>query len=100
METAYTNIETIYDTPPWEEKEELPKTITLAARTRVNKKTLSTRNPATIVDDVRTKLAKKLMHDLLQSSILKLESVTNPKNGSVTFTASLEAVANNDANKA
>ena len=68
----------------------------LVARTRINKPTLSALTPNEIISKVRSKLTKELLEQLLNSKLIKIESVTNPKNGSVTFTASIEAAKQED----
>ena len=88
--------------PPWEVVvppapvlhviDKKPKTRTLAARTRVNKPTLASGMPSEIVARVRTKLAKDILEQLVASGLITIKSIVNPKNGSVTFTASLDVV--------
>lgn len=72
------------------------KTMTMAAKTRVNRPTLAHSTPSETVAKVKAKLAKEILEQLIASNLIKVESVVNPKNGSITFTATLEAMVHED----
>ena len=80
-----------------------PKTVALTSQKRVNHTTLEDHTPSEVLDSVKDKLAKDLFNQLMNSSLIRINSKTNPKNGSVTFYAVLECVdgsTESDATKA
>lgn len=79
-----------YDVPMLAEKP--PKTVTLAANARVNKKTLASGNPSAIVDKVKKQLIKDLMEQLIHQSLIKVSTDVGATSGRTTFTCTLEVV--------
>lgn len=71
---------------------EATKTITLAAKARVNKSTLASGNPSSIVDKVKKQLIKDLMEQLIQQSLIKVSTDVGATSGRTTFTCTLEVV--------
>ena len=70
----------------------IPAITTLEAKTRVNGTTFASKDIETIKEIVKDKLYKQLLQQLMTSGCVKIESVKNPTNQSVTFTARIELV--------
>ena len=92
--------ETIWTTGPttpsviWEEVARLAQPVTdvLEAKTRVNGTTFASKDIETIKEIVKDKLYKQLLQQLMTSGCVKIESVKNPTNQSITFHARVELV--------
>lgn len=81
---------TVYYIP--DEPIQVPKTVTLASHARVNKSTLASGNPSHIVDQVKKKLIKDLMEQLIQQNLIKVSTDVGATSGRTTFTCTLEVV--------
>lgn len=80
----------VWDEPPTAFK--LRDIVALEAKTRVNAPTFAAKDIETIKEIVKEKLYKQLLQQLMTSGCVKIESVKNPTNQSVTFAARIELV--------
>lgn len=78
----------------WDELAQIaaPATTFLEAKTRVNSTTLASKDIETVKEIVKDKLYKQLLQQLMTSGCVKIESVKNPANQSITFHARVELV--------
>jgi hypothetical protein len=74
------------------------KRVTLEAKSRVNKATLTRRQPHQLVVDIKQKLAKELLAQLLLGDMIEVESSTNPTSGATTFVARITFVKDTNKN--
>jgi hypothetical protein len=70
-------------------------TVTLNAKTRINRTTLSDCKLDDVMREVKHRITKQLFEQLVESGVIKITSETSKTTGAITFTATLEVVQYN-----